>query len=89
MYKIKKMSLSLYVFMHIKIHVILLIDKPTLSLKSGLQSWCCLFMFRCITLTQLNSLTPIDTFSCRGGQDVTHQSATSDFLKSLINECFN
>jgi len=39
------------------------------------NKWLCLFMFRPITLKELNSLISIDTFSCLGGQEVTHPTA--------------
>jgi len=39
---------------------------------SGPQIWLCLFTFRPIASTQLNSLTTLDSFSWLGGAVVTH-----------------
>jgi len=49
-------------------------EKTSLN-NSGQQIWLWLFMFRPITLKQLNSLTSTDKFSCLGGLEVTHLTA--------------
>ena len=55
----------------------------TLLTKCGPQIWVCLFMFRTITLQQLNSLATIDTFSCFGGLEITHQTAMREVPDSI------
>ena len=52
--------------------------------KCDPQIQICLF-FRHITLKQLNNLTAIDTFSCRGGLEVTHQTAVGEVTGSISN----
>jgi len=49
----------------------------------GPQIWLCLFMFRPITLKQLNRLTAIDTSSCLSGRDVTLQTAVQEVPGSM------
>jgi len=43
----------------------------------------CLFMFRPITLKQLNSLTSIEMLSCLGHVEVTHQTMVPEVLGSI------
>jgi len=48
-------------------------------------SWFCLFVFQCITFKLLTRLTSIDTLSCFGGVDVTHQTAVPEVPGSMDN----
>lgn len=41
------------------------------------QIWFCLFMVRCTTLKQFNSLTTIHAFRCLSGRQVKHQTVHS------------
>jgi len=50
---------------------------------SGLQIWLCLFTFRPIASTQLNSLTTIDTLSWLGDAVVTHPLWVQEFPGSI------
>jgi len=59
--------------MHVKI----------LQKKCGPQIWLCLIIFQPIALKQLNSSTAINTFSCLGGLEVTHQTAVPEVPGSI------
>jgi len=52
--------------------------------KYGPQIWLCLFMFRPITLKQLNSLTSIDIFSLPDGREVIPHTAARDVPGSVL-----
>ena len=60
--------------MHVKI----------LQKKCGSQIGFYLYMFRCITLKQLNSLTTIHSLSFLGGQVVTHKTTVPEVLGSIL-----
>jgi len=55
----------------------------TLLKKFGPQIRLCLFMFRPITLKQLNSSTSSDMFSLLGGRVVTFQTVVREFPGSI------
>jgi len=57
--------------------------KLNLLKKCGPQIRLCLFMFRPISLKQLNSWTTVDTFSWLGGPEVTYPTAVQEVPVSI------
>jgi len=58
-------------------------DYMSVSFDQNCLLWFGLFMFRHITLKQLNSLTIIDKFSCLIGLEVEHQTAVQGVMRFM------